>query len=1200
MTPQQVCRSSLAHATQGQTLTAVIDRITDADGLGTFSYQWQAGDNDISGATESTFVLTQAQVGKAITVTVSYTDGGTAAESLTSPATSVVTNINDAPTGLPTITGTPTQGQTLTAVIDDITDADGLGAFSYQWQANGNNISAATESTFVLTQAQVGKAITVTVSYTDGGNTAESLTSAATSAITNTNNDPDGLPTITGTPTQGQTLTAVIDDITDADSLGAFSYQWQANGNNISAATESTFVLTQAQVGQPIRVVVSYTDGGSTAETLTSAATSVVTNINDAPTGLPFITGTATQGQTLTAVTNDINDADGLGTFSYQWQAGDNDISGATESTFVLTQAQVGKAITVTVSYTDGGTAAESLTSPATSVVTNINDAPTGLPTITGTPTQGQTLTAVIDDITDADGLGAFSYQWQANGNNISGATESTFVLTQAQVGKAITVTVSYTDGGNTAESLTSAATSAITNTNNDPDGLPTITGTPTQGQTLTAVIDDITDADSLGAFSYQWQANGNNISAATESTFVLTQAQVGQPIRVVVSYTDGGSTAETLTSAATSVVTNINDAPTGLPFITGTATQGQTLTAVIDRITDADGLGTFSYQWQAGDNDISGATESTFVLTQDQVGKAITVTVSYTDGGTAAESLTSPATSVVTNINDAPTGLPTITGTPTQGQTLTAVIDDITDADGLGAFSYQWQASGNDISGATESTFVLTQAQVGKAITVTVSYTDGGNTAESLTSAATSAITNTNNDPDGLPTITGTPTQGQTLTAVIDDITDADSLGAFSYQWQANGNNISGATESTFVLTQAQVGQPIRVVVSYTDGGSTAETLTSAATSVVTNINDAPTGLPFITGTATQGQTLTAVTNDINDADGLGTFSYQWQAGDNDISGATESTFVLTQAQVGKAITVTVSYTDGGTAAESLTSPATSVVTNINDAPTGLPTITGTPTQGQTLTAVIDDITDADGLGAFSYQWQASDNDISGATESTFILTQAQVGQTDHGLLSVSYTDGGNTAESLTSAATSAITNTNNDPDGLPTITGTPTQGQTLTAVIDDITDADSLGAFSYQWQANGNNISAATESTFVLTQAQVGQPIRVVVSYTDGGSTAETLTSAATSVVTNINDAPTGLPFITGTATQGQTLTAVIDRITDADGLGTFSYQWQAGDNDISGATESTFVLTQAQVGKAITVTVSYTDGGTVPLKP
>ena len=45
---------------------------------------------------------------------------------------------------------------------------------------------------------------------------------------------------------------------------------------------------------------------------------------------------------------------------------------------------------------------------------------------------------------------------------------------------------------------------------------------------------------------------------------------------------------------------------------------------------------------------------------------------------GRHAESLTSAATSAVTNANDAPTGLPTITGTPTQGETLTAVTDAI------------------------------------------------------------------------------------------------------------------------------------------------------------------------------------------------------------------------------------------------------------------------------------------------------------------------------------------------------------------------------------------------------------------------------------------------------------------------------------------------------------------------------------------
>ena len=132
--------------------------------------------------------------------------------------------------------------------------------------------------------------------------------------------------------------------------------------------------------------------------------------------------------------------------------------------------------------------------------VANTNDDPTGLPTITGTPTQGRDPDRHRQsDISDADGLGAFSYQWQAGGNAINGATGTTFELTQAQVGATITVTVSYTDGGSTAESLTSAATSAITNTNDAPTGLPTITGTPTQGAILTVNTDAISDADGLG-----------------------------------------------------------------------------------------------------------------------------------------------------------------------------------------------------------------------------------------------------------------------------------------------------------------------------------------------------------------------------------------------------------------------------------------------------------------------------------------------------------------------------------------------------------------------------------------------------------------------------------------------------------------------------------------------------------------------------
>ena len=46
--------------------------------------------------------------------------------------TVTVTNVNDAPTGAVTITGTATEGQVLTADLSTLADPDGLGAITYQ------------------------------------------------------------------------------------------------------------------------------------------------------------------------------------------------------------------------------------------------------------------------------------------------------------------------------------------------------------------------------------------------------------------------------------------------------------------------------------------------------------------------------------------------------------------------------------------------------------------------------------------------------------------------------------------------------------------------------------------------------------------------------------------------------------------------------------------------------------------------------------------------------------------------------------------------------------------------------------------------------------------------------------------------------------------------------------------------------------
>ena len=97
------------------------------------------------------------------------------------------------------------------------------------------------------------------------------------------------------------------------------------------------------------------------------------------------------------------------------------------------------------------------------------------------------------------------------------------------------------------------------------------------------------------------------------------------------------------------------NTAATGAPTISGTPRSGETLTAETSGISDADGTSTatFRYQWIAHDGtndaDIDDATEASYTLTDDEVGKTIKVKVSFTDGEGTIETLTSAETGAVT-----------------------------------------------------------------------------------------------------------------------------------------------------------------------------------------------------------------------------------------------------------------------------------------------------------------------------------------------------------------------------------------------------------------------------------------------------------------------------------------------------------------------------------------------------------------------
>jgi hypothetical protein len=292
--------------------------------------------------------------------------------------------------------------------------------------------------------------------------------------------------------------------------------------------------------------------------------------------------------------------------------------------------------------------------------------------------------------------------------------------------------------------------------------------------------------------------------------------------------------------------VANVNDAPTisGTPATTVAEDTAYSFTPTASD-DDGDTL-TFSIYNQpswATFSTTTGVLEGTPV--NGDVGNHTDIQISVTDG-TVTTSLTSFAIEV-TNVNDASSVV--ITGTAQQGQTLTATVSD---DDGISvAIAYQWKR-GSTLIGTNSATYVLVQADVGSTITVNAQYTDNQSTAENVTSAAIGPVTNVNDV--GSVVISGTAEQGQTLTATVSDddgLTEAVTSAAIGYQWYRSDMDfgtcisavadvlcgyspITGATEDTYIATQADVGYTLKVQVTYTDDQGTDETLTSAATGAI------------------------------------------------------------------------------------------------------------------------------------------------------------------------------------------------------------------------------------------------------------------------------------------------------------------------------------------------------------------------------
>ena len=307
-------------------------------------------------------------------------------------------------------------------------------------------------------------------------------------------------------------------------------------------------------------------------------------------------------------------------------------------------------------------------------------------------------------------------------------------------------------------------------------------------------------------------------------------------------------------------------------------------------------------------------------------------------------------------------------------------------------------------IAGETGSTHALGRADGGTTLRFEVAATNlAGTTVER--SEATAVVRFAPPVNLALPTIYGTPVEGERLTAEAG--VWAGEVVGYAFAWErctALGcAPISGATSSEYVLTRADVGATIAVAV--TAEGPDAST--SALSLTTESIRYAPPRLveaPSVEGDAVERGTLTATTGSWDGP--VDAFAYQWErcnaTGCAPLSGETAATHLLTSADVGATIAVSVTAfgPGGATTARSSESAAVRYAPPLAvSAPTvsGSSKVATTPRDGDTLFATTGTwLGQIDGISLTWWRCAADETDCASVGGGTsHALTEADVGST-------------------------------------------------------------------------------------------------------------------------------------------------------------------------------------------------------------
>ena len=619
------------------------------------------------------------------------------------------------------------------------------------------------------------------------------------------------------------------------------------------------------------------------------------------------------------------------------------------------------------------------------------NNAATGEPAITGTAQAGQELTADASPIMDADGLpSSFTYQWvrvdadgMSNPADITDATAATYTLTAADAGKTIKVQVSFTDELSGKEERTSAAY---------PSSGTVTTVASTTAPALTSVTVTSTPhktTDTYGArehieFSMTFDAP---VTVAGDPTFAFDLGGAS-----TASYYAGSGTVTLRFSHAVSGGSSGDRDTNGISWAANAiALNGGTIAGTDNAVA---AVLTHVAQSDLEEHKVDGRTTA---VTPATVTVAVTSTPASADTYGFGETIVITVTvSEAVEVVGDPVFRFSLTNSGGAANDVPATYDRTRSSPTTIVFTYTVQAGDRDNNGIWigdhSRTFMLDVNDrirtASQKIDIDRSHPEKGTHDGHKVDGSLWAPTV---PPDPTPPTwcrpppRRSPSSGRTrVTAArrsLRNFIEYRVEGTTDWTNWYRGETPTPVTRTVIRNLAAATAYDVRVHSTNAIGNSS---WVQSATAFSTLAGTAATGAPTITGTAAVGQPLAVDLTGIEDADGLtnASYSYQWVLVDADglsnpvdITDATDATYTLVDADLGKTLKVRVTFDDDAGSTETLTSAATATVPPAAGAPGAPSNLSATVGVGQ----VVLVWQHSQGIGGTrsSYEYRSSPGDM-------------------------------------------------------------------------------------------------------------------------------------------------------------------------------------------------------------------------------